>query len=50
MQFERRVQLNSDLWELEPTMINAPFKWELTTWPLMDTVNVAVTHLVAGPR
>ena len=45
----RRVQLKSDLWELELIILNASVKWELTAWPLMDMVNVAVTHLVAGP-
>ena len=31
-------------------ILDASVKWELTAWPLMDTVNVAVTHLVADPR
>ena len=46
----RRVQLKSDLWELELIIIDASVKWELTPWPHMDMVNVAVSHLVAGPR
>ena len=31
-------------------MFDASVKWELTAWPLMDMANVAVSHLVAGPR
>ena len=45
----RRVQLKSDLWELELIILDASVKWELTAWPLMDMANVAVSHLVAGP-
>ena len=46
----RRVQLKSDLWELELIILDASVKWELTAWPFMDMANVAVTHLVAGPH
>ena len=46
----RRVQLKSDLWELELIILDASVKWELTAWPLMDMANVAVSTLVAGPR
>ena len=45
----RRVQLKSDLWELDVIMLNPSVKWELTAWPFMDMANVAVSHLVAGP-
>ena len=31
-------------------IFDASVKWELTAWPLMDTVNVPVSHLVAGPK
>ena len=46
----RRVQLKSGLWELKLIILDASVKWELTAWPLMDMANVAVSHLVAGPR
>ena len=46
----RRVQLKSDLWELELIILDASVKWELTAWPLMDMANVAVSTLVAGPQ
>ena len=46
----RRVQLKSDLGELNLIIFNASVKWELTAWPLMDMANVAVSTLVAGPR
>ena len=47
---QRRVQLKSDLYELELIIINTSVKWELTAWSLIDMANVAVNHLVAGPQ
>ena len=47
---QRRVQLKSDLWELEVIILDASVKWELTAWPLMDMANVAVSTLLAGAR
>ena len=45
-----RVQLKSDVRELELIILDGFVKWELTAWPLMDIENVAVTHLLAGPQ
>ena len=49
----RRVQLKSDLWELELIIVNASVEWvgahSLTAWPLVEMANVAVSTLVAGP-
>ena len=41
---------NPTLWEMILIIFNVSVKWELTTWPLMDMENVAVSTLVAGPR
>ena len=40
----------SNLRKLKLIVLNSSVKWELTARPIMNTANVAMSHLVVDPR